>query len=145
MAKTVIIGLFVFVVAAFTVMALGANGREAEAGAPLCFDGLDDDGNTLTDADDPLCAGVTATPSPSPSPTASPTPSPSPTPSGTAAATGTGTATPTPTRLPAAAPQTGGDTGAGGSDTLTLALGAIATIIGAAGVFAGKYALDRRK
>jgi hypothetical protein len=46
---------------------------------------------------------------------------------------------------PAAAPQTGGQAGSGGSDTLllTLALGA-ATIVGLGGVFAGKYAFDRR-
>lgn len=63
----------------------------------------------------------------------------------TGTATGTATASPTATaQLPAAAPQTGGNPGSG-SDTLllTLALGA-AAIVGLGGVFAGKFALDRR-
>jgi hypothetical protein len=98
------------------------------------------------------------TPTDTPCPTDCPTDTPAPTspaatspaatsPAATSPAATTaaaGTATPTPSRLPAAAPQTGGDPGSG-SDTvlLTLIFGA-AAIIGVGGVFAGKYALDRR-
>jgi len=144
MMKFVAAGLAAFLLLLAGIALTADNG--VQAGFPDCFNGIDDNGVDGIDGADPLCAGVTATPSPSPSASPSPTvsPSPSPTPSGSVAATGTGSATPTPTRLPAAAPQTGGNPGSG-SDTLllTLILGG-AAIIGVGGVFASKYALDRR-
>jgi hypothetical protein len=89
----------------------------------------------------------TPTTAPTDTPTAAPTGTATATPTAAATGTGTATATGTPTATavqPAAAPQTGGEPG-DGSDTLllTLMLGA-AAIIGAGGVIAGKYALERR-
>ena len=113
-----------------------------QAGFPNCTDGLDDNQDGLIDAADPLCQ-ATSPAATSPAATSPAATSPAATsPAATTAAAGT--ATPTPIRLPAAAPETGGDPGSG-SDTLllTLIFGA-AAIIGVGGVFAGKYALDRR-
>jgi len=118
-----------------------------QAGFPNCTDGLDDNQDGLIDAADPLCQATSpaATSPAATSPAATSPAATSPAATSPAATTAAaGTATPTPIRLPAAAPETGGDPGSG-SDTLllTLIFGA-AAIIGVGGVFAGKYALDRR-
>ena len=121
MAKILTASLVLILSAAVTVVGFSANGREAAAGL-------------LT-----------------PTPTVSPSPAPSPSPSPTAAATATATSTGSPSAsasaspLPAAAPQTGGQPGSGGSDALVLTLlVSAAAVIGVGGVFAGKYALERR-
>ena len=119
MAKILAASLILILVAAVMTVALGSSGRE-------------------------VAAGTIPTDTPSPSPTESPSPTPSPTtaPTGTATASPSASASAAP--LPAAAPQTGGQP-VDGSDTLmlTLILGT-AAIIGVGGVFAGKFALDRR-
>ena len=146
MMKFVAAGLAAFLLL-LTGIAVNSD-QGAQAGFPNCTDGLDDNGDTLIDALDPLCQVPSpTTPAPTtPAPTtpAATTPAATTPAATTAAATGTGTATPTPSRLPAAAPQTGGEP-SGGSDTLllTLILGAAATI-SVAGVLAGRYALERR-
>ena len=142
MIKFVAAGLAAFLLLLAGV-ALGAD-QGVQAGFPNCTNQADDDGDTLIDALDPECQ-ATPTASPTPAPTASPSPAPTTAPTATG---GTGSPSASPSRsaspLPAAAPQTGGQPGSG-SDTLvlTLVLGA-AAVIGAAGVFAGKYALERR-
>jgi hypothetical protein len=54
-------------------IALTSEERQAQAGFPNCFDGLDDDGDGLIDAADPECGGTSPTPAPN-----GPTPTPCP-------------------------------------------------------------------
>lgn len=82
-----------------------------EIAQEICDDGQDNDGDGLTDCDDPKCANLpacfrsptpthTSSPTPTVTPTAPPTTPPSPTATATVTATPTPTATRTPTQTP---------------------------------------------
>lgn len=90
----------------------------------ICDNGIDDDGDTLVDTDDPDCPLPTPTPTPMPTPTATPTPE-------------AATPTATPTAAPAELPETGSDPGSGGM-ALPIAgvIGALLAAAGTVGVLA---------